>query len=126
MPKLKLNQLQYESDTWKRFLAFMKDENVHLKNRLAEILKSSIDNNLLDDIENFYSGFLKEDELIDLLRIDVAELDRLLAREIVEDGKLITRVDKKMKSLRNNIENAEQHFGRMKSEFISYLSENIQ
>ncbi|MEJ0105930.1 MAG: hypothetical protein WDO19_26745 [Bacteroidota bacterium] len=53
MPGLKLKQLQSERDTWRRLLVFMKDENVHLKNRLAEVLKNSIENNLLEDIENF-------------------------------------------------------------------------
>ncbi len=126
MPGLKLKQLQSERDTWRRLLVFMKDENVHLKNRLAEVLKNSIETNLLEDIENFHSSFLKEDELIDFLRNDVTELDRLLAQEIFEDGKLINKVDKKIKSIRKNIEIAEQHFGRLKSEFNSYLAENIQ
>jgi len=126
MPDLKLAQLQSERDTWKRLLAFMKDENVHLKNRLAEILKNKIDNNLLDDIENFYSVFLKQDELIDLLRFELADLDKLLVRELAEDGINISKVEKKIKTVRKDIEHAEQYFSRLKSEFNSYLSENIQ
>ena len=126
MPDMKLNQLQSERDTWSRLLAFMKDENVHLKNRLAEILKNNIDNNLLEDIENFHSSFLKEDELIDLLRFEVANLDKLLVRESFKDETNISKADKKFKIMRKDIEHAEQHFSRLKSEFNSYLSENIQ
>ena len=68
MSQIKLKQLQHESDTWKRSLAFMMDENVQLKNRLAEILKPDFDNSLLDDIEIFQTNFLREDEVISLLK----------------------------------------------------------
>lgn len=125
MPELKLKQLQYEADTWKRLLGFMIDENIHLKNRLSEILKDGFDNNLLDEVESFQSRFVNEDQMIGLLRNEVAELDKLLVREAFEDGSIIKQVDKKLKKLRDNIQNAEKQFGKLKSEFNSYLSENI-
>jgi regulator of replication initiation timing len=125
MPELKLKQLQYEADTWKRLLGFMIDENIHLKNRLSEILKDRFDKNLLDEVESFQSMFVKEDQMIGLLRNEVAELDKLLVREAFEDGTIIKQVDRKLKKLRDNINNAEKQFGKLKTEFNSYLSENI-
>jgi regulator of replication initiation timing len=125
MPELKLKQLQYESDSWKRLLGFIMDENIHLKNRLSEVLKDKFDNNLLEEVEGFQSSFIKEDELIGLLRNDVAELDKLLVREIFEDGKIANEIDKKLNRLRNNITIAEKQFGKLKVEFNSYLSENV-
>jgi regulator of replication initiation timing len=125
MPELKLKQLQYEAETWKRLLGFMMDENIHLKNRLSEILKDRFDKNLLEEVEGFQSRFVKEDQMIGLLRNEVVELDKLLVREIFEDGSIIKNVDKKLKNLRNNISNAEKQFGKLKSEFNSYLSENM-
>ena len=85
MPELKLKQLQYERDTLKRLLDFMIDENVHMKNRLSEVLQDKFDKNLLKGIEFFQSTFLKEDELIGLLRNDFAELNKLLVIEIFEN-----------------------------------------
>jgi regulator of replication initiation timing len=125
MPELKLKQLQYETDTWKRLLGFMMEENIHLKNRLSEVLKDKFDKNLLERVEGFQSNFIREDEMISLLRNDVAELDKLLVREIFEDGTIIKKVDSKLKHLRNNIKNAEKEFSRLKLEFNNYLSENI-
>ena len=125
MPELKLKQLQYESDTWKRLLGFMMDENIHLKNRLSEVLKDNFDKNLLEGVEGFQNNFIKEDELIGLLRNDVAGLDKLLEREIFEDGKIVNEIDKRLKNLRNNIVYAEKQFGKLKLEFNNYLSENI-
>ena len=125
MPELKLKQLQYESDTWKRLLGFMMDESIHLKNRLSEVLKDKFDKNLLVEIEGFQNNFIKEDELIGLLRNDVAGLDKLLEREIFEDGKIVNEIDRRLKNLRNNIVYAEKQFSKLKLEFNNYLSENI-
>ncbi len=125
MPELKLKQLRFESDTLKRLLGFMIDENVHLKNRIAEVLQDKFDKNLLEKIEVFQSSFVNEDKLIGLLRNDVAELDKLLVREICEDGKIISEIDRRLKNLHNNIMNAEIQFGKLKSEFNSYLLENM-
>jgi hypothetical protein len=125
MPKLKLKQLQYESDTWKRLLGFMMEENSYLKNRISEILKDKFNKNLLEKLEYFQSRLVKEDGLIGLLRNDVAELDKLLEREIVENGKIIKEIDKTLKRLRNNIIVIEKQFGKLKLEFNSFLLENI-
>lgn len=125
MPDLRLKQLQYESDTWKRLLGFIMDENIQLKNRLSEVLRDRFDKNLLAEVEVFQNYFIKEDALVALLRNDVAELDKLLVREICEDGKIINKIDLRMKNLRNNIMNAEIQFGKLKSEFNNYLSENV-
>jgi hypothetical protein len=125
MPELKLKQLQYESDTWKRLLGFMTEENIHLKNRLSEILKEKFDNSLLEEVEIFQNRFVREDELIGLLREDIAALDKLLKREIFEDGKIMREVDRGLRNIRRNISVAERQFAKLKLDFNSYLSENI-
>ncbi len=125
MPELKLKQLQFETETWKRVLGFMTDENIHLKNRLSEILKNNFNPNLLEEVEIFHNNFLKEDERIDVLKKEVTGLDKLLVREIFEDGTIIRQVDSKLKRLRNNIKIAEAQFTRLKMDFNNYLSENI-
>jgi len=125
MSELKLKQLKYESDTLKRMLGFVMEENVRLKNRLSEVLQDKFDTSLLDDVEMFQNRLIKEDELIGLLRNDIAEFDSLLVREIFEDGMILKKVERKLKQLRETIRIAEEHFSKLKSEFNSYLSENI-
>lgn len=125
MPELKLRQLQFESDTWKRLLGFIIDENIHLKNRLSEVLKNGFGGNLLEEIETFHNRFMKEDQRIGLLRNEIAELDKLLVREVFEDGRAIKDIDRRLKKFRNNITTTEEQFGKLKLEFNSYLTENI-
>ncbi len=126
MPELKLKQLRYESDTWKRMLVFMMDENIHLKNRLSEILKDKFDNSALDEVEVFQNEFIKEDEIISYLRNELVEFDKLLVREIFEDGKISKQIALKLKNLRHNVKNAEKQFNKIKTSFNNYLSENIE
>jgi predicted RNase H-like nuclease (RuvC/YqgF family) len=126
MPLQKIKNFQYESNNCKRSLRFIMDENIHLKNSVSEILKNNgFDENLLDEIEIFHNRFIKEDELIGLLRNDVAELDKLLLREVFESEKTITEIDEKIKKLRFNVKNAEKEFVNLKSEFNSFLLENM-
>ncbi len=125
MPEMKLQQLQYESNAWKRVLGFMTEENVHLKNRLSQILKEKFNADLLEEAEVFQSNFVKEDELIGLLRNDIAELDKLLEREMFEGGNTIKEVKRKLQKIRSNMEIAEKQFGTLKSGFNSYFFENI-
>jgi predicted RNase H-like nuclease (RuvC/YqgF family) len=120
-----LKQLRYECDTWKRELCFMQGENVRLKTRLSEILREGIDNNLLEEIEDFQNRFVREDAVIGVLRNEIAELDRLLANEVFKDGATIRKSDNKIKSLRQTIIATEKDFIRLKSEFNSYIRENI-
>lgn len=126
MQELKLIQLQYESDTWKRLLAFLKEENVHLKNRLSEVLKNKFDKSLLEEVESFQNRFVTKDERIALLRNEVAEVDKLLVREIFENGRIKKKVANKIKKLRTEIMSAERQFFKLKQEFNIYLTENIQ
>ncbi|MBK7883189.1 MAG: hypothetical protein IPJ81_04830 [Chitinophagaceae bacterium] len=122
---MKLKQLQHESDSWKRLLAFIMDENIHLKNRLTEVLKDKFNKNLLEDLEYFHNNFVREDEMIRLVRNDVVELDKLLTREIFEDGRIARQIERKLHKLRNNLENIQNQFWKLKMGFNNYLSENV-
>src|SRR5207342_2914114 len=88
-PRLNLVQLQYESDYWKRLMVFTLGENIHLKNRLAEILKNRFDEMLLEEVEAFHSRVIGVDDSVRLLRYEIAELDKLLIRERFEDGLIV-------------------------------------
>jgi len=125
MPELKLKQLHHESDMWKRMLGFMQDENIHLKNRISEVLSNGFNKNMLEEIEIFQSRFIKEDEKISLLRNEIAELDNLLMREVFENGIIKKDIERKLRHLRKILRNTEDEFAKLKQEFNTYLAENI-
>jgi hypothetical protein len=121
MPVMKLKQLQYENETWKRLLGFMTDENVHMKNRVSEVLVNSTDKSLLEQLEVFLNRFIKEDERIGLLRNQAAELDKLLVKELFEDGRTMKEAVAKLERIRGNIKTAEKQFASLKVEFNNFL-----
>jgi Txe/YoeB family toxin of Txe-Axe toxin-antitoxin module len=125
MSYLKKKQLQYEVDTLKRLLDFMTDENIHLKNRIAEILSDRFDTYLLEEVDNFQSSLVKEDDLIVLLRNEVAEVDSLFAKETNKDADLKKKIEARLKRLHRNMHTAEKQFGKLKLKFHRFLSKNI-
>ena len=120
-----VDQFRHENDTWKRVLSFLKEENVILKNRLSEILqsKADCDNGFLEQVEYFQNNFLKEDEIFAFLRMEVSEQDILLIADLINKGEELKQVQKKQKQLREELENAERTFNKLKFEFNNYLSQ---
>lgn len=125
LPTLKLKQLQHESETWMRLLDFMMSENIHLKNRLSEILKEQFDEKLLSGVENFQNTFLKQDQLIELLRNEVAELNELFLNTLPGTAAIENEIDAKLIKLRDTMITTEREFGKIKLQFNSYISQNI-
>ena len=120
----KIEQFRYESDTWKRNLEFIMEENITLKNRLANVLKAvSYDEDLLTAAEQYQNYFIREDETVHLLRRDIADLDKLLVKEIFQDGHVIGEVLHKQKKLSIEMKNAIGEFNKLKFEFNNYLAE---
>ena len=124
MTELKLKQLRYEINTWKRMLGFMQEENVHLKNRLSDVLKDRFNKNMLDGVEFFQTNFIKEDEVIGLLKSEVAEVENILKWNLITDENIFP-TSKRMETVRNNIDAAEKDFSKINNDFNKYLSENI-
>ncbi|MBN8857532.1 MAG: hypothetical protein J0H29_04025 [Sphingobacteriales bacterium] len=121
MITLKLEQLVFESDTWKRNLAFMTEENIRLKSRLSEILQKKMDKTLLPRAEEFHNSFLKHDDLIKVLRNDISGFDKLLTRELFEDGAIINTVESRLEIIRKNIQKTEERFNTMKLDFYNQM-----
>ena len=121
----KLTQVRYEKETWKRLVSFMTEENIFLKNRLSEVLKDSFSYNLLEKLECFQSTFINVDNLMDLFRHDLAELEDLLAKETTGEDHTLINIQTKLKTLRTVLMNVERELSKLKINFHTYLSENI-
>lgn len=125
MPLRTLRQFQHERDSWRRTLAFMEEENVFLKNRLAEVLNDSVDTFFLQRAESFQSNFLRADDLFSLLRVNVAEFDKLLAPELFRRGAILPVVERSYRNICKLMDNVQNKFESWKLEFSNYLIENF-
>jgi len=111
-------QFQYESDAWKRSLAFLLEENLILKHRLAELIRENrMLSDLLDVAEEYQNRFIRNDEIINLMRLDIAGFDKLLIKDIYEDGSLMKGLIRKQKKLRREFKMLEVAFNELKTQF---------
>ncbi len=125
MPHLKIKQLKYEINSWKRFLDYLTEENIQMKNRLSEILKEKFDTYLLEEVDGFQTRFIRKDNLVEVLRNEVLELDAIPVTEIFKDERIFKKIKTKIKRLHKNIINTEKQFSKLKADFHKFLSTNI-
>ena len=121
----KFTQFRHESDTWKRYLQFIQQENNHLKNRLSQVLQHDTDEQFLERAEYFQNKFVAEDDTVNMLRQDIQELDHLLTKESGEDGTMLKDLQKKLKKMQKDMEIVERQFSKLKSDFNFYLAESL-
>ncbi|HEU5366742.1 MAG TPA: hypothetical protein VFU62_14485 [Hanamia sp.] len=115
-----VRQFQTEIEAWKKILNSGMDENVLLKSRLSDIVKNNYDQNLLEEIEEFQTEFIREDELINSLRRDVNDLDNLLYSKMFEEGKMEKSFETKMDQLGRDISNSVTRFRILQSAFDDF------
>ena len=121
----KFTQFRHESDTWKRYLQFIQQENNHLKTRLSQVLQHDTDEQFLERAEYFQSKFIAEDDTVNMLRQDIHELDNMLTKEIPEDANTLKELQKKLKKMHKDMEIVERQFSKLKSDFNLYLTESL-
>jgi hypothetical protein len=119
-----IRQYVYEAESWGRFLAFFRQENVYFKTRLAETVNNSSDTDALDTAERFHEEFLSQDGMISFLSDELRKQTKLLERDLYEDGELFKEVIQNQKKLRKDIKKAEDLFAKVKNEFGEYLSDS--
>jgi hypothetical protein len=121
----KILQYRHESDTWKRYLQFIQQENNHLKNRLSQVLQADTDYEFLERAEYFQNKFISEDDTVNMLRQDIHELDKMLAKETGDDIVMLKEMQKRLKKMHKDMEIVEKQFNKLKSDFNLYLTETI-
>ena len=123
LPKKMLEQFHHENMTWLRSIDFFRQENSHLKTRLAEVVDSTSDKEFLAQAEHFQNQFIIKDEFLDELRHDVNEQERSVVeknkgRDLYIDEFFKTR----QQHLRGQMEYLEKEFTSLRNEFNHYLS----
>lgn len=119
-PEQDARQCQQVLESWKQLLNCRMEENVLRKNKISEIIKNNYDQNLLEEIEEFQTQFIAEDEVIHSLRRDVNDLDNRLCDKVFEDAKTGKLFDTKIENLRKDIANSATRFCFLQSAFDDF------
>lgn len=121
----RIRHFQKESESWKRLLEYIQQENSYLKDLLADIVSQDINRELLGRAEEFQNQFITKDEMIALLRGDIYDFEQWLLNLASHYKRNINEYLEKQRKLRNEIESLEQRFNKLKFEFLNYVSEKI-
>ena len=127
MVNKKYIQFKHENETWLRTLDYFQQENIYLKNRLAQIARTNINNSFLDDLEAYQNRFMDKDAVIAILRYDIA-----LQNDLIEDSNtpvdtdVSSKIILKQYKLREDMQRMEKEFNRLKFDFNNYLSDVLQ
>ena len=120
-------QFKHENETWLRTLDYFQQENIYLKNRIAQLAKPSINNSFLNDLENFQSRFIDKDAVISILRYDIAIQNDLIGDDdSPTDGATNLKITNNQNKLREDMQQMEKEFNRLKFEFNNYLANTLQ
>jgi hypothetical protein len=114
-------QIEYEIDSWKRFIFFIQEENMLMKKRLAEIIQNEKEKQLLEFIEYYQNTLIMEDNVSALCRKDIMTHENNI--KIYKSGDKQFFLDHK--KLRKDIELIERFFNKLKFEFNTFFSEKL-
>jgi hypothetical protein len=117
-----LRQFFYESEEWERLLAFVKQENIFYKSRLAEIVNTVDDEDIVIEAEKFNDDFLSQDRIIDFLIEEVKSHHKTLQKDLYLDAERLRDLFRHQKKLRTDIEKAEDIFLGTKKNFSGFLN----
>ena len=118
---IKLKQAIFEISSIKRAIDFIMEENIHLKNRIAEILEYGFNNKMLVKLEIFQNSFISQDQLIGLLRNEVAQIEQKIHREAFSKDETMAELCSKLKKLQQSMEATENQFIKLKASFNDFL-----
>lgn len=116
----KLTKWLAEVAIWKEILNARKEENILLKDGLADILRYNYNRDHLEEIENFQNKFILEDEIGHVLRIELFALDDLLDSKTLEKEELPGSLEETIEKLGNDIAYSETRFGLLASSFTDF------
>lgn len=109
---IKVADLKEEREQWLQTLEQMLQDNIYMKNRLAEIIKEDITASSLEKAEFFHNELLHKDAVIALLRYDIIKQNKIATTLENENA-----VSRKHEKLRSDMQMMEAEFSRLLNDF---------
>jgi hypothetical protein len=124
--KISTDQLEFESDQWKRLVQFIQLENSYYKNRLADVIKNNdASTGFLEQAEFYQNYYIQQDTHLALLKHDLANYGRLLEEEKFFDRVIVEQIRNKHNRLKREIEKLETDFHVMQQKFNYFIEANM-
>ncbi|MGN6297675.1 MAG: hypothetical protein ACTHM7_12895 [Ginsengibacter sp.] len=117
-----IKKLRKEISAWRTRLYLRMEENLVLKDMLADILKNNFNHSHLDQIEEFQNNFINEEQVTNHLRKAIVELQKQSSK-ILDNSMLKDGFDEKMKKFNEELKQSDLRFQSMVSSFLSFRNQ---
>src|SRR6185312_9022718 len=117
-----IKKVRKEISAWKTRLYLRMEENLVLKDMLADILKSNFDHSHLDQIEEFQNNFINEEQVTNDLRKEIVELQKQ-SFKILDNSMQKDEFDEKIRKFNEELKQSDLRFQSMVSSFLSFRNQ---
>ncbi|XZF15714.1 hypothetical protein ACTHGU_06225 [Chitinophagaceae bacterium MMS25-I14] len=104
---------------WLTILDELRQENIRLQDRLSATIKDEVSRTFIEDAEAFQQKFIDKDQVINLLRYDIAGLLKQMQLPVQANIRSILQARQLEKDLHKVI----SRFNLLKDSFDKYLTE---
>lgn len=116
------SDLHNDQREWLNALAFYKEDITILEHRLEDIVRRNNKAEVLAQVEHFQNRFIREREVIDVLRHDIKQEENMLEKEMKDNPVAIEhRYFKDHTELRDRYQTFEKLYRELKQEFQQWL-----
>lgn len=116
------SDLHNDQREWLNGLAFYKEDITILEHRLEDIVRRNNKAEVLAQVEHFQNRFIREREVIDVLRHDIKQEENMLEKEMKDNPVAIEhRYFKDHTELRDRYQIFEKLYRELKQEFQQWL-----
>lgn len=122
---MQVNHLREETNSWKRYLDFIKSENVLLKSRLYCSMQDTSDLNYQARADIYRNQLAISDDMLIQLSESIGELEVLQ-----DDASLASRTAQqqlleRQRTLRNEVGEFSQYYFTLRSEYNEFMTERF-
>ena len=111
---------------WLNTLQFCKDEITIFERRMGELATRNTKTTLLAELEHFQNQYIRQCEVIYVLRHDIKQHENFLEKESIEQP---TAIDRRSftdhTELRNQMETFEKLYRELKDEFYRWVAKSM-
>ena len=121
-----IQELHSDHKMWLSELTLASDQIKSFQNRLEEVVKANNNSEVLAQVEHFQNHFIRENEVIDILKHDINTSEASLTAQVAANT---VAVDHRKVSddagLRDRMLSFQKIFGEMRNEFTSFLAKTL-
>ena len=124
--RVHIGDLHSDHTMWVNTLDFCKQEIGIFEHRMEEIAKRNTGKEVMAELEHFQNQYIRQREVIDVLRHDIKQHENFLEKESVEHP---TAIDHRSfgdhTELRNQMETFEKLYHELKNEFYRWVAKSM-